>query len=164
MAFEIPEDLHPDLIPLAWLLGTWEGNGHGDYPTIESFHFGQQFVFAHDGRPFLHYFSRAWLLDDTGEKIREGALETGFVRPQPDGEVEMLLAHHSGVVEIWYGKVDGAKLELGTDVVARTTSAKEVTAGQRLYGLVEGDLLYAYDMAAMGHELQPHTWARLQRA
>ena len=31
-------------------------------------------------------------------------------------------------------------------------------------GLVEGDLLYAYDMAAVGQELQPHTWARLQRA
>src|SRR5215510_3588236 len=136
MAFEIPEDLHPDLIPLAWLLGTWEGRGHGDYPTIESFHFGQQLIFAHDGRPFLHYFSRTWLLDDVGEKTRESALETGFLRPQPDGEV------------------DGAKLELGTDVVARTKSAKEVTAGQRLYGLVEGDLLYAYDMAAMGESLQ----------
>ena len=37
-------------------------------------------------------------------------------------------------------------------------------AGRRLYGYVEGDLLYAYDMAAMGQALQPHTWARLQRA
>jgi hypothetical protein len=33
-----------------------------------------------------------------------------------------------------------------------------------MYGNVEGDLLYAYDMAAVGQELQPHTWARLQRA
>jgi hypothetical protein len=24
--------------------------------------------------------------------------------------------------------------------------------------------MYAYDMAAMGQELQPHTWARLKRA
>ena len=37
------------------------------------------------------------------------------------------------------------------------------SSGKRLYGLVEGDLLYAYDMAALGQELQPHTWARLQR-
>ena len=50
-----------------------------------------------------------------------------------------------------------------TDAVVRTESAKEYVAGKRLYGLVEGDLLYAYDMAAMGQELQPHTWARLQR-
>ena len=42
------------------------------------------------------------------------------------------------------------KLELITDAVARTESAKEYTGGKRLYGNVEGDLLYAYDMAAMG--------------
>ncbi len=51
-----------------------------------------------------------------------------------------------------------------TDAIVRTESAKEVTAGKRLYGNVEGDLLYAYDMAAMGQALQPHLWARLKRA
>ena len=45
-----------------------------------------------------------------------------------------------------------------------TETAKEVTAGSRIYGNVEGDLLYAYDMAAVGQELQPHLWARLKRA
>ena len=48
--------------------------------------------------------------------------------------------------------------------VSFTETAKEVTAGSRMYGNVEGDLLYAYDMAGMGQELQPHTWARLKRA
>lgn len=164
MVFEIPDDLHPDLAPLAWLLGTWEGNGHGDYPTIEPFLFGQQVIFAHDGRPFLHYFSRSWLVDEQGATLRPSALETGFLRARDDGELELVLAHQSGYAEVWYGRLDGARLELATDVVARTQSAKEVTAGQRLYGLVEGDLLYAYDMAAMGQPLQAHTWARLQRA
>ena len=46
----------------------------------------------------------------------------------------------------------------------RSHTAKEYVAGTRLYGNVEGDLLYAYDMAAMGEALQPHLWARLQRA
>jgi hypothetical protein len=32
-----------------------------------------------------------------------------------------------------------------------------------MYGNVEGDLLYAFDMAAVGQELQPHLWARLRR-
>ncbi len=47
--------------------------------------------------------------------------------------------------------------------MVRTETAKEYIGGHRLYGLVEGDLLYAYDMAAMGQALQPHTWARLVR-
>ena len=37
-----------------------------------------------------------------------------------------------------------------TDAVVRTESAKEYVAGKRLYGYVDGDLLYAFDMAAMG--------------
>ena len=46
------------------------------------------------------------------------------------------------------------RLEMKTDAVVRTHSAKEYTAGHRMYGMVEGDLLWAYDMAAMGHVFQ----------
>lgn len=163
MPFEFPDNLHPDCAPVAWLLGTWAGNGHGDYPTISPYQFGQELIFAHDGRPFLHYFARAWIIDDNGDKVREGALETGFLRCRPEGKVELLLTHHTGFVEIYYGTAETAKLDLTTDAVVRTESAKEYVAGKRLYGYVEGDLLYAYDMAAMDQPLQPHTWARLQR-
>lgn len=164
MPFEIPTDLHPDLMPVAFLLGQWGGTGHGDYPTIEPFSFGQELGFTHDGRPFLHYFSRTWLTDDDGKEVRPLALETGFLRPQPNHEVELLLAHPTGIAEIYYGTVEGARLVLTTDAVVRTSTAKEYVAGSRLYGLVEGDLLWTFDMAAQGQPLQSHIWARLQRA
>src|SRR6476619_1646894 len=113
MPFELPDNLHPDCGPIAWMLGTWHGNGHGDYPTIEPYEFGQELIFTHDGRPFFHYFARAWIVD-------------------PAGEMELLLAHNTGFFEIWYGEAQGGKLELQTDAVARTESAKEYVAGQRL--------------------------------
>jgi THAP4-like, heme-binding beta-barrel domain len=163
MAFQIPSDLHPDCAPIAWLLGTFRGSGHVDYPTIEKQAFGQELIFAHDGRPFLHYLSRSWIVDDDGNEVRPAAIETGFIRPQPDNQVEFVLAHSTGFVEVWYGEVDGAKLELTTDAVVRTKSAKEYVAGHRLYGLVDGDLLWTFDMAAMGQPLQSHTWGRLKR-
>ncbi|HET7328881.1 MAG TPA: FABP family protein [Nocardioidaceae bacterium] len=163
MAFEIPADLHPDCAPIAWLLGTFRGSGHVDYPTIEKQSFGQEVIFAHDGRPFFHYLSRAWITDDEGNELRPGAIETGFIRPKPGNQVELVLAHATGFVEVWYGEVDGAKLELTTDAVVRTQTAKDYTGGHRLYGLVEGDLLWAFDMAAMGQPLQSHTWGRLKR-
>ncbi len=165
MPFEIPDNLHPNCGPVAWLLGTWRGNGHGDYPTIDKFEFGQELVFAHDGRPFFHYFSRTWIIDEAGEKVRDAALETGFLRCLEDGQVELLLSHNTGFVEIWYGEAGRgqARRSPPTRWSARHT-AKEYVAGKRLYGNVEGDLLYAYDMAAMGQALQPHLWARLQRA
>jgi hypothetical protein len=164
MPFELPDNLHPDCGPVAWLLGTWRGNGHGDYPTIEPYQFGQELIFTHDGRPFFHYMSRAWVTDENGEKVRDAAIETGFQRCRPEGKVEFLLTHNTGFVEIYYGTAEGGKLDLTTDAVVRTETAKEYTGGKRLYGNVESDLLYAFDMAAMGQPLQPHIWARLVRA
>ena len=163
MAFELPDNLHPDCAPIAWLLGTWRGNGHGDYPTIDGFQFGQECIFTHDGRPFFHYMSRAWEIDEQGNKVKDRAIETGFFRCKANGELEVVMAHNTGFVEIWYGHAGEAKVEIATDAVARTETAKEYNAGHRLYGLVEGDLLWAYDMAAMGQKLQPHLWGRLVR-
>ena len=163
MPFELPDNLHPECAPVAWLLGTWQGNGHGDYPTIDAFSFGQECIFTHDGRPFFHYMSRAWIVDEQGEKVRDAAIETGFLRPHADGTVEWLLTHNTGFAEVWYGTAEGAKIDITTDAVVRTHSAKEMTGGHRLYGLVEGDLLWAYDMAAVGQALQPHLWGRLIR-
>jgi hypothetical protein len=163
MPFELPDNLHPDCAPVAWLLGRWGGRGHGDYPTVEKFQYGQELVFTHDGRPFFHYQARAWIVDENGERLREGAQETGFLRCRPGGEVELLLSHNIGFVETWYGTAGDGKLDLTTDAVVRTEGAKEYTGGKRLYGNVDGDLLYAFDMAAMGEPLQPHLWARLIR-
>jgi THAP4-like, heme-binding beta-barrel domain len=133
------------------------------YPTTGESQFGQEIHFSHNGKPFLSYRSRAWLLDEAGTPVRPLATETGFWRPQPELRVEVLLAHPTGVVEVYLGTVEGARIELRTDVVARTESAKEYTAGHRLYGRVDGDLLWAFDMAAVGQPLQPHASARLRR-
>lgn len=174
MPIEIPGDLHPDCLPLAFLLGTWAGAGVGGYPTIESFNFGQEVTFSYTpGKPFLKYESRSWLLDEDGNQVRPLAQETGYWRPQTRTEengtagttrtiLEVLLSHPTGISEIWAGEADGAKVELRTDVVARTETAKEYTAGHRLYGLVNGDLLWAFDMAAMGQPLQSHLSAQLK--
>lgn len=160
---EISPDLPAELVALAWLIGRWEGAGVVGYPTIESANFGQEVQFRHDGRPFLHYTSQTWLLDDAGAKVRPLAAEAGFWRVQQDGELEVLLSHPTGYVEIYVGRVDGPRVELQTDLVARTPTAKEYTAASRMYGLVEGDLMWVMDMAAMGQPLQSHASAQLKR-
>ncbi|MFI7586604.1 FABP family protein [Spongisporangium articulatum] len=171
MPIELSTDLPQPLVPLAWLIGRWEGAGVVGYPTIEEANFGQEVEFSHDGRPFLSYTSRTWLLDAEGAKVRPLATETGFWRVpgQPGAaegggtEVEFLLAHPTGFVEIYVGTVNGPRIDLITDLVARTATAKEYTSAKRMYGLVESDLLWVLDMAAMGQPLQSHASARLKR-
>ncbi|WP_433800638.1 FABP family protein [Actinomycetospora sp. CA-084318] len=159
-------DLNDALLPVLPLVGVWRGEGEVVYPTIDGpFHFGQQITVAHDGRPFLSWEARAWLLDGPGGAVvRPAARETGFWRPQPDGTIELLLAHATGIVEIFYGTArTQTSWELSTDATVRTASAKDVQAANRLYGIVEGDLFYVEERAMMGQEMQPHVSARLQR-
>jgi hypothetical protein len=156
-------ELHPSVIPLRFLLGRWEGAGVVGYPTIESANFGQEITFSHNGKPFLIYWSRTWLLGEDGAIGRPLATETGFWRPQDDGGLEVVLAHPTGITEIYLGQISGTKIEMVTDAVVRTATAKEVTAGRRLYGLIGADLGWAYDMAAVGQPLQSHASAQLKR-
>src|SRR5687768_7742442 len=137
-------DLHPQCSGLLPLVGVWRGTGEVVYPTIDGpFHFGQQIVFAHDGRPFLSYEARAWLLDEHGAVIRPAARETGFWRPQPDGTLEVLITHATGISEVFYGRaLTVTSWQIATDAVVRTASAKEVAGSTRLYGVVEGTLAY----------------------
>ena len=154
---------HPSLAPLLFLLGRWEGAGVGGYPTIESFHFGQEITFSHNGKPFLIYTSRTWRLDKDGTIGAPLATETGYWRPQPDNKLEVLLAHPTGFVEVYLGEIDGTRIDMATDAVVRTESAKEYTGGRRLYGLIGADLGWAYDMAAVSQPLQSHISAQLKR-
>jgi hypothetical protein len=161
-------DLHPALLGLLPFVGHWRGRGRGGYPTIEDFDYAQEIRISHDGRPFLAYESRAWVLDGRSRPVRPAGRESGWIRAvlrdgSPTNDIEMLLTTPTGITEVYYGRVDGLKLEVATDAVLRTSTAKEVTAGHRLYGVVEGALLYAYEMAAVGHRLTPHLSARLTR-
>ncbi len=158
-------ELHSDCLMLLPLVGVWRGEGEVVYPTIDGpFRFGQQIVFAHDGRPFLRYEARAWLLDAEGAVIRAAARESGWWRPKPDDTVEVLLTHATGIVEVYYGKpLSATSWQIATDAVLRTATAKEVTSAQRFYGVVEGDLAYVDERAMVGQPLQPHLSARLHR-
>jgi THAP4-like, heme-binding beta-barrel domain len=161
-------ELHPAVRQLVPFIGVWRGRGGGEYPTIDSFAYAQEVRFSHDGRPFVFYESRSWLLEDDGTPIRPAQREVGWWRPmhedgRPTGELEVLLTAPNGIMELYVGRVDGVKVELVTDAVVRTVTAKEVNSGQRLYGIVDGALLYAFEMAAVGQPLTPHLSAKLNR-
>jgi hypothetical protein len=132
---------------------------------MEESRFEQELSFTTDGRPFLRYESRSWLVDDDGERIRPAQTETGFWRMgEKERDVEVVLASPNGIAEVYDGEVVFRKVEIRTIGIGRTPTAKEVLGLHRLYGIVEdGDLAYASDMKAVGQDLQAHFSARLKK-
>lgn len=164
-------DLDDALLALLPLIGVWRGEGegrdaHGDY------RFGQQIIVSHDGADYLNWEARSWRLDDGGDYDRRDLRETGFWRfvndPNDPGEsqaIELLLAHSSGYIELFYGRpLNQASWELVTDALARSKSGVLVGGAKRLYGIIEGgDLAYVEERVDADGGLVPHLSARLSR-
>ncbi|PLC12253.1 fatty acid-binding protein [Kocuria flava] len=197
MPIEIPSDLTPELVPFAWLLGTWEGEGFLGYGDVEQRPFRQRVSFEQNGLSFLQYRAETTLLDEEGQPLRPATAEQGFWqldRPLEDGDVGpgmlppdvvpvlrdaedverlrnadggfdvlVTLTHPGGMAELYVGQIKGPRIDLATDAVVRARGAKEYSAATRMYGLVHGDLFWAWDMAALGDPLATHASAQLRK-
>ena len=151
--------LDDSLQPLAFLLGTWRGEGEGEYPTIEPFDYQEEMRFEHVGDAFLLYRQASWSPDDGGPIH----FERGFLRPGEPGRVEFTLAHPIGLTEIAEGSLDGTTFELISTGVGRTTTGLTTTSVIRRYQ-VDGDVMhYRTDMATVETPMALHLEAELHR-
>ena len=162
---EIPSDLHKDLVPLAFLLGDWTGAGVHDFPGAEKCNFGQEVSFSHDGRDFLEYRSRTWVLDSEGKKVKPLETESGYWRIDADRKVEVVMVRDDGVVEVWYGELADKKpqIDLASDAVARTAASGPYSGGKRLYGYVKSDLMWVGEKQTPEVPLRPYMSAQLKK-
>jgi hypothetical protein len=150
--------LHPELAHLGFVVGTWQGEGVGVYPTIDAFGYRDEIRLTHVGKPVLAYAERTWAVDD-GSPLHS---ESGFWRPAPAG-IEMVLAHPFGVVEVSEGEVRGTTLTVRSKALIATSTGAEIAATERRMKF-DGDVLrYEIDMAASGRRLQRHLSAELHR-
>lgn len=144
---------------LEFLLGTWRGEGRGEYPTIEPFTYAEEVVFGSvPGKPFVTYLQRTRGPDELPLHA-----ESGYLRSPGPGTVELVVAQPTGIAEVHAGTLDGTTLALRSVGVLLTPSAKPVHAVSRTVA-VDGDRLrYRLDMAAVGQDLQFHLEAELRR-
>jgi len=162
-------ELHPALLGLLPFVGLWRGRGQGGFPADDDYHFAQELRISHDGRPFLRFDSRSWLLDDGSKPAGEWIVESGFWRPvlsdgRPSDEMEATMITPDGTAELYLGKTVGTtRLEMEADAVAYTPTGLHVTGAHRLFGVVDGALLYAHEIAVDDSGLRPHMSARLLR-
>ena len=90
MATELPFDLTPELAPLSWLIGSWEGQGRLGDGADGTEIFYQRVDFTEHGQPFVEYRAESWLCEEDGTLLRPLTVETGFWqvdRPRRDGDV-----------------------------------------------------------------------------
>lgn len=197
---EIPVGLQPELVPLYWLIGTWEGTGMIEYSVdgeMRKHPFRQRVTFQHDELPYLEYHSNVWLLDAETDEASPLTAETGFwrlSRKRDAGDVgpgflppsaeptmnnadavetlrndeggfdlEVAIAHPTGVAEHYYGMIRGARVDLATDGVLTSKNAEDYRAATRMYGLVNNKMLWLWNIKALGQELATHASAELSR-
>lgn len=155
-------DLHPNVAPLATLLGTWRGSAQGSYPTIAPFDYTDEWTFSHTGKPFIAFVQRTW--SPAGQPMHT---ESGYLRCPGGDAVEIVAALPTGQVESGVGRADvtDGGVEVTTDAtVTSTPTGKRVDRIVRRFH-VDGDALtIEMSMAAVGQELGHHLGSRLTRA
>lgn len=159
-------NLHDGLLALLPLIGVWRGQGQAAHPGEEEFTFGQQVVFAHDGENRISYDSRTWRMDEDGQPTETpGRRESGFLRINDDDEIEMILTHSDGMVEILYGSPLNERawqLE-SASTMATATGPTNLGPGKRLYGLMPNNDLGWVDERLIDGEMVPWQSAQLSR-
>jgi hypothetical protein len=153
-------ELNPALAPVAFLLGTWRGEGEGQYPSIRPFRYREEIRFSHNGKPFLIYTQRTESIE-TGQPMHG---EAGYLRLVGDGRVEFVIAQPIGYAEISLGRVDGQRIEVECASVGRTPTAKPVTSIGRSFWTEGETLRYELRMGMEGAPLTPHLKASFRRA
>lgn len=152
-------EIHNDIRPLEFLLGTWVGEGEGTYPTIEPFDYTEQVTFTPGpGKPFVAYAQKTWR-SGTRDPLHS---ESGYLRGFGDERVEFVIAQPTGIVEIHVGTIIGHRLTMEGKAMT-TPAARSVTATRRVIEVSGEHLTYHLDMAAVGQELQHHLRATLTR-
>lgn len=150
--------MHEDVRPLAFLLGTWRGEGRGDYPSTKPFTYSEEISFRTWGKPYLAYEQRTWAPD--GSPMHA---ELGYWRPKPGGVLEVVMSQPTGHAEVEEGRFSDGLIETATTAVTAASSAKDVLRLERRIQ-VHGDVLrYEVRMAAVGHPLGFHLAAELKR-
>lgn len=191
--FVLPEGLPIELTPLAFLVGKWSGTGIIALAGVEH-EFSQQIEFAHDGSALTYVSSAKlidesgtalpselgyWRIArdredfDYGPGLLPGKGETKFtsqeslepIRRKEDGfHIEVTTIHPGGVAELYSGVVKQGRIDLESAGCFAFKKAKTYDRSSRMYGLVEGALLWVWDIAMTpADDFSSHASARLEK-
>jgi hypothetical protein len=142
-----------------WLLGDEPAEGRLSPPPLFS-----EIGYWRLSRPLGPADPGPGLLPGAGDPVFATADAVETLRNARGGfDIEAAIVHPGGVSEVYLGEVNGPRIDVATDAVLRTATAKDYAAATRMYGLVDNHLLWAWDIAALGQDLRTHASGRLAR-
>lgn len=150
---------------LAPLLGLWKGEGVAQFPTITTCPYREELRFEGNGEEPVLFFEQKTRVLATGAALH---WESGFIKPNEEGALEILNAQNSGRVEVLRGgfgeSSSSNSLTLHFESVVFGNDARMLRSRRAFY--CEGDLLrYVVEMATVKTpQFQRHLTATLKRA
>lgn len=148
----------------AWLLPDTDADADPDAETPSPRHLFSEIGYWRLSRPLGDADDGPAMLPGTGAPVFQTAQAVETLRNGRGAfDLEVLLVQPGGVSELYLGEINGPRIDLATDAVLRSGTAKEYAAATRMYGLVDDHLLWAWDIAALGQDLRTHASGRLAR-
>ena len=157
--------IHEKVDVLQRLVGTWEGYGQAEYPTIATTRYREVLTFrSHTDKPILQVEQKTWRLHtDLSESLLHW--EFGFIRQIDEDRYDWTNTQNNGRVEVMRGRflVEGQSMmgDFSTETFAN--DPRMIQAVRRL--VMDGDQLnYSLSMATTAHSsLHIHLDGQLKR-
>lgn len=149
MKIDVPE-------PFQRLLGKWQGQGTGQFPTMEPFHYEDIMIFEALGdpqeEPIIRFEEIGWIIDKHTRQFKHW--ETGFFRILEKGEIQFQVTHNTGRMEIYQGAFEtqtssgsGFELNLNSTLVHNAPELTPCTQAIRQFSLKQGVLQHRLGMS-----------------
>jgi len=136
----------------ALLEGTWEGEGRGQYPTINSFDYRETLIFTRRDEKSLAYDQRAQKRYDGQTEYLVSHWENGFIRILENDELELVNTQGSGRIEVLIGTIEMVDTLIRIHFVSKAlTNDSRVLSSARIFEL-EGDTI-RYEMEMQTTEI-----------
>jgi len=88
------------------LEGTWQGEGRGGYPTINSFDYREKLIFTRKNDSTLAYDQRTEKRMSGTDDFVTSHWENGFIGILENGDLELVNAQSGGRGEVLTGKIE----------------------------------------------------------